>query len=91
MNKRQTKKRRSKALNKPVLARRESGMLGGYTCPTCGNRHVKEPYCKRCNQMLIYDEEQRESAPLWKSNKEWERASMALRISSVNRRKEDKL
>lgn len=68
MNKRQIKKQRKKMLKRPMLAIRESGMLGGYTCPNCGNRHVKEPYCKKCNQMLIYEEAQGKYAPLWKAN-----------------------
>jgi len=71
MNKRQLKKYKNKKLLLPALARRENGFLAGYTCPTCGNRHVKEPYCRCCNQMLIYNEGQRKSAPAV-----WEKVSL---------------
>lgn len=78
MNKRQVKKKMKQLLNKPMLAIRECGLLSGYTCPRCGNRHVKEPYCRNCNQMLIYDECQRNRSPLWKSNEEWERMARSV-------------
>ena len=76
MNKRQAKKLKKKLLKRPMLAIKENGLLCGYTCPNCGNRHVKEPYCRQCNQMLIYEESQREYVPLWKSNSEWEKSSI---------------
>lgn len=62
MNKRQAKKIKKRLLNSPMLAIRESGLLSGYTCPKCGNRHVREPHCRKCNQMLIYDESQRKQS-----------------------------
>lgn len=76
MNKRRTKKRKNFYLEKPMMAIREYGLLNGYTCPRCGNHHVKEPYCRNCNQMLIYDVDQ--VAPSWKSNEEWEAASRRI-------------
>lgn len=73
MNKRQAKKKQKKILARPRLVIRESSLFGGYTCPNCGNRYVREPFCKKCGQCLIYEEGQ---TPLWKSNAEWEKAAL---------------
>ena len=76
MNKRQSKKIKKNKLKTPMLVKKEKGLLGGYSCPNCGNKYVREPYCQKCNQLLIYDESQRDKAPLWKSNDEWENQSL---------------
>lgn len=72
MNKRKAKKARKKALQKPKLVVREPGFLGGYTCPACGERHCREPYCRNCHQRLAYDRDQLHEPPLFQSNEEWE-------------------
>lgn len=76
MNKRQVKKKQKKMLARPMLVIRESGLFGGYTCPNCGNRHVREPFCRKCEQCLIYEEGQRDQLLFWKSNAEWEKVAL---------------
>jgi len=55
MNKRLIKKIKTKELNISKLAVLSPGILSGYTCPTCSRNKVKEPFCPRCKQRLIYD------------------------------------